>query len=98
MCTRMCKDQLYQASECRVPLGGHGRDWGGFLLPSRPRAPAWGSCMESDQAAARAAAWRPDVLPVVGPAPGGPRGPGSETSCFCPRCHDPAKGQMDGLF
>ena len=57
MCTHVCKDQLSQASECRVPQGGHGRDCGGFLLPSRPRAPARGSCMESDQAPARVAAW-----------------------------------------
>lgn len=90
----------------RLPLGNRG----GFLLLSRPRAPAWvllGTRAEPKQAIAWGAAWRPEVLPAVGPAVstcflpeaeahGGPPWAGlsstSETSHFSPRHQGLAKG------
>lgn len=75
--------------------------------PCAPAWVLLGTRVESEQALARAAAWELEVLPAVGPAAstcsppeaethGGPPWAGlsstSETSHFCPRRQDLAKG------
>lgn len=62
---------LHPASSMLGHHGCHRRNWGGFLLLSRPRAPAWvlsGAEAKCEQEPAWAGAWRLEVLPAVGPS------------------------------